>query len=159
MIARNDCAHHELCRQFAERTVSKYYIAIVDGNFKSDKFTVDAPIGRDRRNRLKMAVAPDGRRAVTVAEVLERYKNNCYARFELCTGRTHQIRVHCAYLGHPIACDALYGGSGRLKAAGQLLHSARISFTHPRTKERMNFEAQAPDDFIRGLDILRKESI
>ncbi len=157
VIARNDAAHVALCKQFAERTVKKLYRAIVDGNFREDKFTVDAPIGRDRRNRLKMTVTPDGRHAVTKAEVLERFKNNCYAQFELCTGRTHQIRVHCAHLHHPVSCDGVYGGSMRLKASGQLLHSAHLELDHPTRGTRMSFDAPEPDDFLRAKDILYKE--
>lgn len=159
VVARTDFAHRALCGQFAERRVKKLYRAIVDGNFREDRFTVDAPIGRDKRNRLKMAVTPDGRHAVTKVEVLARYKNNCYAQFELCTGRTHQIRVHCAHLKHPVSCDGVYGGSTRLKAAGQLLHSAHLEFFHPVSGKLMCFDAIEPEDFLRAKAILDKESV
>lgn len=154
VIAKTDSAHAALGEQFAAHTVKKLYHAVLDGNLKSDTGTVDAPIGRDKKNRLKMAVVPDGRRAVTKYRVIERYKNNCYVEFELCTGRTHQIRVHSAYLRHPVSCDPLYGGSS-LGASGQLLHSAELSFDHPRTAERMNFTAPEPSDFAQILDKLR----
>lgn len=157
IVARTDFAHAECSKQFSDRTVKKLYRAILDGNLKSDSGTVDAPIGRDRKNRLKMAVTPDGRHAVTKYTVLERFKNNCYVEFELLTGRTHQIRVHAASLGHPVSCDALYGGNMRLKAAGQLLHSRYISFTHPVTGERMEFTAQEPSDFLHALELLENE--
>ncbi|MDE7107587.1 MAG: RNA pseudouridine synthase, partial [Clostridiales bacterium] len=107
-----------------------------------------------KKNRLKMAVVSDGRRAVTKYRVMERFKANCYTEFELCTGRTHQIRVHSAYLHHPVSCDPLYGGSS-LGASGQLLHSAVLSFQHPRSAEQMTFTASEPSDFAQILDRLR----
>lgn len=154
VIAKTDCAHAALGEQFAAHTVKKLYHAVLDGNLKSDTGAVDAPIGRDKKNRLKMAVVPDGRRAVTKYRVIERFKANCYVEFELCTGRTHQIRVHSAYLRHPVSCDALYGGSS-LGASGQLLHSAVLGLEHPRTAERMTFTAPEPNDFVQILDKLR----
>ncbi|MDE7406579.1 MAG: RluA family pseudouridine synthase [Clostridiales bacterium] len=154
VIAKTDSAHAALGEQFAAHTVKKLYHAVLDGNLKSDTGTVDAPIGRDKKNRLKMAVVPDGRRAVTKYRVMERYKSNCYVEFELCTGRTHQIRVHSAYLHHPVSCDVLYGGSS-LGASGQLLHSAVLTLEHPRSAERMTFTAPEPTDFVQILDKLR----
>lgn len=155
VIAKTDGAHARLSAQFAEHTVKKLYTAILDGNLASDSGRVETYINRDKRNRLKMAVASDGRRAVTGYSVLERFKRNCYAEFELFTGRTHQIRVHASHLGHPIACDALYGGSMRLGASGQLLHSRMLEFTHPTTGERMRFTAAEPQDFADALARLR----
>lgn len=154
VIAKTDFAHSKLGEQFAAHTVKKLYRAVLDGNLQDDSGAVDAPIGRDKRNRLKMAVASDGRRAVTKYTVLERFKNKCYAQFELCTGRTHQIRVHCAYLRHPIACDPLYGGSNA-GAAGQLLHSRTLEFIHPRDGRTMEFTRDEPEDFLRVLNALR----
>lgn len=155
IIAKNDFSHAGLSRQFSERTVKKLYRAVLDGNLKEDRGIIETLIGRDRRNRLKMAVVPDGRRAVTVYNVLERFEKNCYVEFELCTGRTHQIRVHSAHVGHPVSCDALYGGSMRLGANGQLLHSRTVRFFHPRTAEQLEFSAVEPPDFLRALDFLR----
>lgn len=155
VIAKTDGAHARLCSQFAEHTVKKLYRAILDGNLADDVGRVETYINRDKRNRLKMAVACDGRRAVTGYTVLERFKRNCYAEFELFTGRTHQIRVHAAHLGRPISCDALYGGSMRLGAVGQLLHSRTLEFTHPTTGERMSFTADEPADFADALARLR----
>ncbi len=154
VIAKTDFAHAKLSGQFAEHTVKKLYRAVLDGNLKSDSGVIDAPIGRDKKNRLKMAVVGDGRRAVTKYNVLERFKNNCYVEFELCTGRTHQIRVHSAYLHHPVSCDPVYGGS-KLGAAGQLLHSRTLEFYHPRTGERISFTAEEPSDFLNVLVSLR----
>lgn len=154
VVAKTDFAHAALAEQFSAHTVKKLYHAILDGNLRSDAGTVDAPIGRDKKNRLKMAVVPDGRKAVTSYRVMERYKNNCYVEFELKTGRTHQIRVHSAYLNHPVSCDPLYGGSA-LGAKGQLLHSASLTFNHPRGGRKMEFYAKEPDDFLNVLLRLR----
>ncbi|MDE7163965.1 MAG: RluA family pseudouridine synthase [Clostridiales bacterium] len=154
VIAKTDFAHASLGEQFAAHTVKKLYHAVLDGNLKSDSGTVDAPIGRDRKNRLKMAVVVDGRKAVTKYTVMERFKNNCYVEFELCTGRTHQIRVHSAYIHHPVSCDPLYGGSA-LGAAGQLLHSTTLVFSHPRDGRTMEFSASEPSDFLTILERLR----
>ncbi len=160
VIARNDAAHAALSAQFAARRVKKFYRAILDGNPKSDGGCIQNNIGRDRRNRLKMAVTPDGRHSHTEYAVLERFKNNCYAEFELFTGRTHQIRVHAAYIGHPVTCDRLYGGSSRFAVDGQLLHSRRIAFAHPRSGDVMDFTADEPKEFRDVLAYLReKESI
>ena len=157
VIAKTDGAHARLAEQFAARTVKKFYRAILDGNLKDERGIIDAPIGRDRKNRLKMAVVPDGRHAVTEYEVLERFKRNCYVEFELLTGRTHQIRVHAAHLGRPVSCDALYGGSDRLGAVGQLLHSRHLEFDHPITGERLEFTADEPSDFAAALAFLREK--
>ena len=160
ITARNDFSHAKLSEQFAAHTVKKLYRAVLDGNIKSDNGVIDNYIGRDSRNRLKMAVCKDGRRAVTKYTVLERFKNNCYTEFELLTGRTHQIRVHASSLFHPVSCDPLYGGSMRFKVSGQLLHSRHVEFIHPRTNEPMDFTVPEPDDFAAVLAFLReKESV
>lgn len=154
VVCRTDFAHASLGEQFAAHTVKKLYRAVLDGTPKNMSGTIDAPIGRDRNNRLKMAVVPDGRKAVTDYNVLESYKSNSYVEFVLHTGRTHQIRVHSAYMRHPVACDALYGGS-KLGAKGQLLHAHTLGFTHPRSGEQMEFTSQEPEDFQKILSRLR----
>lgn len=158
VVCKTDGAHYSLGEQFAARTVKKLYRAVLDGNLKLDEGTVDAPIGRDRKNRLKMCVTSDGRRAVTDYKVLERFKNNCYTEFALHTGRTHQIRVHAAYLKHPVSCDKLYGGSA-LGADGQLLHSYYLSFAHPVSGKSMEFCKEEPDDFLKILNKIRTSTI
>ncbi|MBD5132076.1 MAG: RluA family pseudouridine synthase [Clostridiales bacterium] len=157
VVAKTDFAHAALSAQFAEHSVNKLYRAIVDGIIKQDSGVIDAAIARDKKNRLKMAVDRNGRHAVTEYTVLERYKNNCYVEFKLLTGRTHQIRVHCAHIHHPISCDPLYGGTTKLKANGQLLHSRTLEFTHPLSGERMGFTANEPPDFLSALEILRSK--
>lgn len=154
VVARTNLAHTRLGEQFAAHTVKKLYRAVLCGNLENDRGVVETFIGRDKRNRLKMAVTSDGRKAITKYRVLERFKGFCYAEFELCTGRTHQIRVHCAYLRHPIACDALYGGKP-LGAAGQLLHARTLEFVHPRSGQKMSFTVDEPSDFASVLDRLR----
>ncbi len=161
VIAKTDFAHARLSEQFAAHTVKKFYRAVLDGNLKDDSGMSDCYIGRDRKNRLKMAVVgADGRRALTAYRTLERFKRNCYCEFELFTGRTHQIRVVCAHMGHPVSCDTLYGGSMRLGCSGQLLHSRTLKFAHPRDGREMVFEKAEPDDFAHALETLRaRESL
>ncbi len=155
VIAKTDFAHAKLCEQFSARTVKKLYRAILDGSPRDDEGLIDAPIGRDSRNRLKMAVTPLGRHAATKYRVLERFKRNSYVEFELLTGRTHQIRVHAAHIGHPVSCDPLYGGSDRLGCTGQLLHSVSLTITHPVTGQTVSFCANEPNDFLLTLERLR----
>ena len=155
IVAKTDSAHARLCEQFSARTVKKFYRAILDGTPRGGSGMIDAPIGRDSRNRLKMAVTPQGRHAATKFSVLEKFKRNSYVEFELLTGRTHQIRVHAAHIGHPVSCDALYGGADRLNCPGQLLHSYSLTVCHPESGKEMTFEAKEPSDFTRALDTLR----
>ena len=140
LVAKNDRAHRSLAEQIKRHTASRVYEAVVIGAPKEDTGTVNAPIGRHKIHRKKMAVVPDGKEAVTHFEVLARYRGYSLVRFHLETGRTHQIRVHMAYLGHPILGDALYGGVRKeIPAEGQTLQAVSISFDHPKTNERMTF--------------------
>ena len=128
----------------SEKRVDRHYLAIVTGVIKNDSGTIDAPIGRDLNNRQKMAVtAQNSRNAVTHFSVLERFKENTLIECVLETGRTHQIRVHMAYIGYPIVNDPLYG-KGKCTDFGQMLHSKSIRFKHPRTGEELFFEQEAP---------------
>lgn len=160
VVAKNDAAHLSLSKQIAQKTCAREYLALCEGIFKEDQGTADTYIGRHPTDRVKMAVLPEGkgRRAVTHFEVVKRYKRGyTLVRFSLETGRTHQIRVHCKYLGHPIVGDPVYGiKKQRFELNGQLLHAFRLSLDHPKTGERMTFESPLPDYFQRVLGILEK---
>lgn len=155
VVAKNDDAHRSLAEQIEKKTARRIYFALTDGNFTKDEGVVDAPIGRSRRDRKKMAVVEGGRRAVTHYKVEERFGAYTLVRFELETGRTHQIRVHSAYMGHPVTGDRVYGGSVALFKGGQLLHAGRLEFDDPATGKRMVFECPLPDDFAAVLEKLR----
>ncbi len=152
VVAKNDFAHEALARQFADHTAHREYLCLVHGNLKEDSGTVDAPIGRHKTDRKRMAVTEDGRRAVTHWHVLERFGTETLLDVRLETGRTHQIRVHMAYIKHPILGDEVYGSPApKLGLNGQALHGYRLTFSHPRTGETMPFTAPLPDDFITAI--------
>lgn len=152
VVAKNDIAHEALAKQFALHTAHREYLCIVHGNLKEDSGTVDAPIGRHKTDRKRMAVTEDGRRAVTHWRVLERFGTETLLDVALETGRTHQIRVHMAYIKHPILGDEVYGSAApKLGLNGQALHGYRLTFTHPRTGETMTFTAPLPEDFKTAL--------
>ncbi len=157
VIAKNDEAHRSLAAQIEKKTARRIYIGLCDGNFKQDSGTVDAPIGRNKRDRKKMAIVEGGKRAVTHFRVIERFGAYTLVRFELETGRTHQIRVHIASLGHPIAGDSVYGGSTKLYGKGQLLHACMLTLSHPHSGESMSFTAPIPEAFKQALRTLRKK--
>jgi len=146
VVARNDASHRSLSAQLSDRTLSRTYLAIVRGRLKADAGELEGPIGRHPKDRKRMAVVEGGRYARTRYAVLERKRNHTLLRCELDTGRTHQIRVHLAALGHPIAGDDEYGGR-EPGVARPMLHAWRLRLRHPRTREDMSFEAAAPDDF------------
>lgn len=156
VVAKNDEAHKSLAGQIEKKTARRIYWGLCDGNFKEDEGTVDAPIARSKRDRKKMAIDSAGRSAVTHYKVLERYGKYTLVRFELETGRTHQIRVHTASLHHPIVGDSVYGGSDTLYKKGQLLHAKELELNHPHTNERLTFESDLPDYFASILEKLRK---
>lgn len=149
MIAKNDTAHRSLAEQLSAHSITRAYRAIVYNNFQSDEGTVDAPIGRDPKNRLKMAVTPiNGKGAVTHYRVLQRFGSFTYIEARLETGRTHQIRVHMAHINHPLLGDAVYGP--KKKALGvetQMLHAKLLGFRHPRTGKYMEFDSPLPQEF------------
>ncbi len=156
MIAKNDNAHISLTEQLKVHSITRVYNAIVFDNIKEDEGTVDAPIGRCPTNRFKMAVVPDGRRAVTHYKVLERFGNFTYIEARLETGRTHQIRVHMAYIKHPLLGDGVYGPAKKLYGAdSQMLHARVLGFIHPRTGEYMEFTSELPEQFQQILVKLR----
>lgn len=152
VIAKNDASHRALAEQMKTHEAGRIYIALVDGNIKEDEGTVDAPIGRHPVDRKRMAVVGNGRSAVTHWRVMERMGSYTLVAAKLETGRTHQIRVHMAYIKHPVAGDAVYGNAkDPLSIGGQALHAARLTLTHPTTGKRMTFAAKAPDYFISAL--------
>ena len=158
IICKNDKAHNALAEQLKEHSITRKYRAIVCGNLKEDEGTVDAPLGRHPQDRKKMAIVrTGGKRAVTHYRVLERFGNYTYIECQLETGRTHQIRVHMASLGHPLLGDEVYG---RVKSPfnreGQTLHAMVLGFIHPTTGEYMEFEAPLPEYFEKLLGKLRR---
>lgn len=157
VVAKNNAAHLSLAEQIEKKTAGRYYVALVCGNIKEDEGTIDAPIARSVRDRKKMAVDENGRRAVTHYKVRERFGDYTLVEFKLETGRTHQIRVHAKYINHPVVGDVTYGKKDSFGLNGQLLHAYKLTLTHPTTGERMTFEADLPDYFKRVLDKLRKK--
>lgn len=161
VVAKTNDAHLGLTRQLKERTIRRVYWAIVRGQPGEDAGMVEAPIGRHPRDRLRMAVVPDGRPAVTRFSVLERFGSYSLLEVRLETGRTHQIRVHMAFIGYPIAGDPVYGARrghgarGELGLKAQALHARELRFVHPVTGEHVRFVAPLPDDMAAALDHLR----
>lgn len=156
MIAKNDDAHIKLAEELKDKKSLRKYWAIVHGNLPNDRGVIEAPIGRSEKDRKKQAVTAKGKPAVTRFHVLERFGNYTLVELQLETGRTHQIRVHMAYIGHPVAGDEVYGPRKTLKGHGQFLHARMLGFTHPKTGEVMKFTAEAPAIFQETLEKLRK---
>lgn len=156
MVAKNDMAHRSLAAQLKAKTNKREYVALVHGVIKDDQGTIDAPIGRSRKDRKKQAIVSDGRHAVTHFKVLKRYRHYTLVSCRLETGRTHQIRVHMKSIGHPLAGDPLYGPRKTLPGAGQYLHARLLGFKHPRTGKEMAFTTPLPDYFQKMLDKLDK---
>lgn len=153
VVARNDASHRALSSQLSDRTLSRTYLAIVRGRMKDEAGELEGPIGRHPKDRKRMAVVSGGRFARTRYHVVERRSGHTLVRCDLDTGRTHQIRVHLAALGHPVAGDAEYGGS-EPEAARPMLHAWRLRLRHPRTKAEMSFEVAPPEDFQQFWDSL-----
>lgn len=156
MVAKNDMAHRSLAAQLKAKTNEREYVALVHGVIKEDQGTVDAPLGRSPKDRKKQAVVADGRHAVTHFRVLRRYRHYTLVACRLETGRTHQIRVHMKYIGHPLAGDPLYGPRKTLLGNGQYLHARLLGFKHPQTGEQLTFTAPLPPYFQQMLDKLDK---
>lgn len=157
MVAKNDLAHQSLAEQLRNKTNQREYLALVYGQIKEDEGTIDAPLGRNPQDRKKQAVVKGGRHAVTHFKVMKRYDNFTLIKCILETGRTHQIRVHMKYIGHPLVGDPLYGPRKVIGKNGQFLHAALLGFKHPRTGEEMVFEAPLPENFQKMLDKLDKQ--
>ena len=161
VAAKNDFAHLSLSAQLQDHSLCRTYEAVVVGNVREDRGTVDAPIGRHPTDRKKMAVTEkNSRPAVTHWQVLRRYPGYTYIRCVLETGRTHQIRAHMAYLGHPLYGDTVYGAKkGAADMTGQCLHAVALDLTHPRTGERMHFTSPLPAEFTALLEKLEKRAL
>ena len=157
MVAKNDLAHQSLAEQLRNKTNKREYLALVYGQIKEDEGTIDAPLDRNPQDRKKQAVVKGGRHAVTHFKVIKRYDNFTLVKCILETGRTHQIRVHMKYIGHPLVGDPLYGPRKVIGKNGQFLHAALLGFKHPRTGEEMVFEAPLPENFQKMLDKLDKQ--
>ena len=157
IAAKNDAAHQYLSAQLADHTLARTYECIVVGALREDRGTVDAPIARHPTDHKRMAVVAGGREAVTHWEVIARYPGYTHVRCRLETGRTHQIRVHMAYIGHPILGDTVYGAKKEVPGlTGQCLHAVGLRFLHPRTHEVMELSCPLPDEFTRMLQKIRK---
>lgn len=157
VVAKNNKAHEILADNLSRHEINREYIALLKGEFMSDTATVDAPIGRDKVNRKRMAVtAQNSKDAITHFRVIERYKGYTLVRLRLETGRTHQIRVHMDYIGYPVYNDPVYTND-KCSEFGQFLHSTSLSFVHPITGEELNFEVEVPEEFQSFIDTLEKK--
>ncbi|HCH74090.1 MAG TPA: RNA pseudouridine synthase [Clostridiales bacterium] len=157
VVAKNDKAHVNLAKQIENKTCHRVYVALLEGNLKTDCGRIETFIGRDKKDRTKMAVTAFGRKAITDYKVLCRYDGYTFTEFTLQTGRTHQIRVHAKYLGHPVVGDPEYGYKNqKFKLNGQLLHAKTLEFTHPSTGEKMSFTVPLPQYFTAVLNKLKK---
>ena len=156
-VAKNDNAHHFLAEQLKDHTMAREYMALVRGVINENSGTIEMPIGRDKKDRQKMAVDKDGKPAVTHFQVVERYKDHTLVKCQLVSGRTHQIRVHMSAIGHPVEGDPLYAGRNydRLYKNGQLLTAYKLKLIHPTTKKEMVFEIELPNYFNKILMDLR----
>ena len=159
MIAKNDQAHQALAAELKAQKSLRQYVAIVHGNLPNDRGLIEAPIGRSDKDRKKQAITAKGKEAVTHFQVLERFGDYSFVELTLETGRTHQIRVHMAYIGHPVAGDPLYAPRKTLNGQGQFLHAQTLGFTHPRTGELLTFTAPPPAIFQETLEKLRKREL
>lgn len=151
LVAKNDQSQLALSRQLQERQMEKHYRALVEGNLREDSGRIDQPIARSKKDRKKMAIDPEGRPSITDWTVLARGRNVTLLDVHILTGRTHQIRVHMKSIGHPVCGDPIYGSDKGAKVPRLMLHAYTLSFTHPRTGERMTFTAPLPEEFVQGL--------
>ncbi|MCY6370340.1 RluA family pseudouridine synthase [Clostridium ganghwense] len=157
VIAKNDNSHRKLAEQLKDHSMTREYIALTEGVIKEESGAVDKPLARHPRERIKMAIVSGGKRAVTHYEVIERFERNTLVKCILETGRTHQIRVHMGYLGHPLVGDPVYGyKKQKFRLNGQMLHAKKLGFIHPSTEKYLEFESELPEYFVEVLTKLRK---
>ena len=156
VACKNDLAHNSIAAQLKAKTSTRKYIAIVYGNFEHNYGKIDAPIARDPQNRLKMAVVNGGKESITTFKVLKRFGDFTLLELTLETGRTHQIRVHMAYIGHPVLGDPIYGPKKIIGNYGQYLHAKTLGFVHPTTNEYLEFTSELPDFFQEMIEELKK---
>ena len=160
VIAKNDEAHNKLSDQLKEHSMKREYYALVEGRIKANSGTIDKPLARSKKDRLKIAIVEGGKRAVTHYEVIEKFKNTTLVKCVLETGRTHQIRVHMSSIGYPLVGDPVYGfKKGKFKCEGQMLHAKTLGFMHPRTNEYVEFTSELPENFKALIENLRKDNI
>lgn len=160
LIAKNDFAHNKIAEDLKTHIMHREYIALVDGEISTNKGKIIGPIGRDKTNRLKMAIdEKNGKEAITHFEVIKRFKSYTLIKCILETGRTHQIRVHLSSINHPLVGDVLYGGSNKIYNDGQLLHAYKLSFIQPTTKKEVVLEIPLPQYFLDVLSKLEKSII
>jgi len=153
LVVKDNTVHREIAERIRHHEVRRTYQALVHGRVATDQGTIDAPIGRDPKNRQRMAVVADGKPAISHFRVLDRFEKTSYLEIDLETGRTHQIRVHCQYIGHPIVGDPVYAGNRPdFGQSGQLLHASRLAFVHPVTGQQMVVESPLPDYFKKVLE-------
>ena len=152
MVAKNNKAHAILAEELSKKETYRKYLALVWGRINNDSGTIDAPIGRSLNDRKKMAVIASGKEAVTHFKVLKRFNSATLIEVQLETGRTHQIRVHMDYIGHPVVNDPVYGGRKLIDNTGQCLHAKELGFVHPTTHEFMKFDSKLPNCFINILN-------
>jgi 23S rRNA pseudouridine1911/1915/1917 synthase len=158
VVAKNDIAHNSLAAQLKDHSMTRSYLALVEGIIKQDEGTVNEPIGRHPKDRIKMAVVESGKKAITHYKVIERFESYTLVECNLETGRTHQIRVHMAKIGHPLVGDIVYGfKKQRFNIKGQVLHAKMLGFIHPSTNEYMEFVSPLPDYFEKIIIKLRNE--
>ena len=159
IVAKNDLAHINMSNQIKDRQVKKIYIALVKGNINENEATINMPIGRSTKDRKKMAVRKNGKEAVTHFKVIKRYKDYTLLKVKIDTGRTHQIRVHMAEIGHPVVGDIVYSkGKNEFGVEGQMLHAQSLDFKHPITGKEMHLEAKLPEYFEKVLEKLDREN-
>jgi 23S rRNA pseudouridine1911/1915/1917 synthase len=159
VVAKNDQSHQVLSNELQDHLIKRIYIALVYGDFTEKEGTISAPIARHPKNRLKMTAIATGKPAKTHFKVIERFGQYTLVQCELETGRTHQIRVHMAFINHPVVGDPLYGPKEVIGDKGQFLHATELTFTHPTKKEQMTFHADLPQNFSDFIAMLRKNSV